>query len=160
MTQLHISLLLCFAMLASAAVAAAGTVEERGSMMAVSGVYSVTFNLNILSTLPAGSMITCRARIAPNPGRLDPRNRPPAELPAQAEGRVALNGPTAACTAEIPFAWTVASAQGGVVLSYEIDAVSGSAGAPLLVRSSARQNISAPLPVSGGSANLSLNVGL
>ena len=160
MARFRTSLLVCFALLAVQVGWAASVPREHSPMTAVSGVYSVTFNLNILSTLPAGSMITCRARIAPNPGRLDPRNRPPAELPAQAEGRVALNGPTAACTAEIPFAWTVASAQGGVVLSYEIDAVSGSAGAPLLVRSSARQNISAPLPVSGGSANLSLNVGL
>jgi hypothetical protein len=160
MARLHIPLLLCLALLTSAAGATAGTVDERGSMMAVSGVYSVTFNLNILSTLPAGSLITCRARIAPNPGRLDPRNQRLAELPAQAEGRVALTGSTAACTAEIPFAWTVASAQGGVVLSYEIDAVSGSGGGPLVVRSSARQNISAPSPASSGSANLSLNVDL
>jgi hypothetical protein len=46
------------------------------------------------------------------------------------------------------------------VLRYEIEAVSGSGAAPVLVRSSARQKISAAFPALGGSANLSLNVGL
>jgi hypothetical protein len=160
MARLHIPLLLCFALLVSATDAAAGTVEERGSSMAVSGVYSVTFNLNILSTLPAGTMITCRVQIAPNQGGLELGNRQLAALPAAAVGRVVVTGSKATCATEIPFAWTVMGAQGGVVLRYEIEAVSGSGAAPVLVRSSARQKISAAFPALGGSANLSLNVGL
>jgi hypothetical protein len=159
MARLHVPLLLCFALLASATEAAAGTVEERANSTTVSGVYSVTFNLNILSTLPAGTMITCRVQIAPNQGGLDPRNRQLAAPPVAAVGRVAVNGPKATCAAEIPFAWTVTGAQGGVLLRYEIEAVSGSEALPL-VRSSARQNVSVAFPTSGGSTNLSLNVAL
>jgi hypothetical protein len=160
MAQIRVPLLLCFALLASAAGAAAGTLEERGTPTTVSGVYSVTFNLNILSTLPAGTMITCRAQIAPNQAGLDLRNRTLAARPAAAAGRVAVTGSTATCMAEIPFAWTVANARGGVILRYEIEAVSGSGVAPPQVRSSARQNIGAAFPASGRSARLSLNVAL
>jgi hypothetical protein len=46
----------------------------------------------------------------------------------------------------------------GVVLSYQIDAVSHAGPAPLLIRSSARQNISAPFPVQGGNTSLSFNL--
>jgi hypothetical protein len=160
MTRLNIPLLFCLAVLASATGAAAGTVEERGNTVSLNGVYSVSFNLNILSAMPAGTLITCRVQIAPNQEGLDPRNRQLAAVPASAAGRVVLTGSTATCTAEIPFAWTVESARGGVVLRYEIEAVSGSGTAPLLVRSSEQQNIGAAFPTSGGSASLRLNVGL
>jgi hypothetical protein len=160
MAQIRVPLLLCVALLASATGAVAGTVEERGTPTAVSGVYSITFNLNILSTLPAGTMITCRAQIAPNQAGLDLRNRQLAARPVAAVGRVAVTGPKATCAAEIPFAWTVTGTQGGVVLRYEIEAVSGSGVAPPQVRSSARQNIGTAFPASGGNARLSLNVAL
>jgi hypothetical protein len=140
MLRLHISLLLGLALLAPAA--------------EVSGVYSVTFHLNLTSLLPAGTMIACRARIAPEQGGLNLRNQQLAAFPAGAEGRVVVNGPTADCAADIPFAWTLAGARGGLLLSYEIDAVSRSGA----IRSSARQNIRAAFPASGGSASLNLNV--
>jgi hypothetical protein len=154
MARLQVPLLLCFALLASATGAAAGTLEERGTSTTVSGVYSVTFNLSILSTLPAGTMITCRAQVSPNQGGPDLRNRQLAARSVAAVGRVAATGPKATCAAEIPFAWTVTGKQVGVVLRYEIEAVSGSGVAPLQVRSSAA------FPASGGSARLSLNVAL
>jgi hypothetical protein len=154
MARLRVPLLLCFALLASATGAVAGTVEERGTSTTVSGVYSVTFNLSILSTLPAGTMITCRAQISPNQGGRDLRNGQPSAIPASVVGRVALTGSKATCAAEIPFAWTVTGAQGGLMLRYEIEAVSGSGVAPLQVRSSTA------FPASAGSARLSLNVAL
>jgi hypothetical protein len=67
-------------------------------------------------------------------------------------------GSTASCATEIPFSWTLTGAEGGVVLSYQIDAVSNSGSAPLLVRSSAGQNIAAALPAAGRNASLSLNL--
>ena len=131
----------------------------------VSGVYVVTFNLRIDSTLPAGTTITCRARIVPSQGGsqgdLDLRNQQFAAFPVgTAVGRAAVTGAMATCAAEIPFSWTVTSGQGGVMLSYEIDAVTTSGSAPMLLRRSASQGISTTFPASGGSTSLSLNVAL
>lgn len=160
MARGRICLLLCFALLASAA-AATWAQQQRANSTTVSGTYSVVFNLNLLSTLPAGTTITCRARIAPNPGGLDQGNSQGSAAPVETAAGVALvTGSTATCAAEIPFSWTVESARGGVALSYEIDAFSNAGGAPFLVRSSARQGIGAPFPAAGGSANLSFNVTL
>jgi hypothetical protein len=69
-----------------------------------------------------------------------------------------VTGSKATCAAEIPFAWTVESARGGVVLSYEIDAVSSAGAGSLLLRSTARQGIGAALPAAGETASLSLSV--
>jgi hypothetical protein len=127
----------------------------------VSGVYAVTFNLRIASTLPAGTTITCRARIVPSQGDLDLRNQQFAAFPVgTAAGRVAVTGSTATCAAEIPFSWTVTSGQGGLMLSYEIDVVTTSGSAPMLLRRSASQGISTAFPASGGSTSLSLNVAI
>ena len=158
MARIRISLLLCLALLATAASAAAGTLEERDAPTAVSGIYSVTFNLSILSTLPTNSTITCRARIESNQAGRNLRNQPLAAASAQTVGLAAVTGSTAICAAEIPFSWTVANAAGGAVLSYEIDVVSHAGGAPLLLKRHARQGISATLPAPGGSANLRFNV--
>jgi hypothetical protein len=158
MAYIRILLLLCLALLAPVSALAAGSAEVRGLWTMVSGVYLVTFHLNILSTLPVGSTITCRARITPNPAGLDLRNPQQSVAPAAAAGQATVTGPTATCAAEIPFAWTLASGQasgqGGMVLSYEIEAVSNSGSVPMLVRSSAGQSIGAALPISSLSLNL------
>jgi hypothetical protein len=156
MARVHICRLLCIALLASTAADALG---QPASSMTVSGVYALTFNLSILSTLPTGTTVTCRARIAPNPGELDLGN--PRLVAVQVEtaaGVAAVNGSTVTCATEIPFSWTVMSAQGGVVLSYEIDAVSSAGLAPLLLRSSARQGIGAAFPPAGETTSLSFNI--
>lgn len=151
-----ISLLLCTALLASTAASAQGGPNRPA---AVSGVYSIVFNLNILSTLPAKTTITCKAQIAPNQEGPELGNPHPAQGPVEtAAGMALVTGPKATCAVKIPFAWTVTGAQGGVALSYEIDAVSHAEAAPLLVRSSARQNICAAFPASGGEASLSFNL--
>jgi len=51
-------------------------------------------------------------------------NSQPAAFPVAAAGLATVTGSTATCVAEIPFSWTVENARGGVLLSYEIDAVS------------------------------------
>lgn len=159
MARVRFPMLLCFALLSAGAAQAANVPEDRGAPATVSGVYSVTFNLSIASTLPAGTTITCRAQIAPNQGGLNLLNPQLVAVPVgTAAGLAAVTGSMATCAAEIPFSWTVTSPQGGVMLSYEIDAVSGSGSAPLLVRRSAQQNIGAAFPASGGSARLSLNL--
>jgi hypothetical protein len=159
MARVHISMLLCVALLASAASAAMGAPVQRTASTIVSGVYSVIFNLDIASTLPAGTTITCRARIMPNSGPLDLGNPQLSATSVEtAAGMATVTGSTATCAAEIPFAWTVESARGGVVLSYEIDAVSNSGAAPQLVRSSGRQGIGAALPAAGQTARLTFYV--
>jgi hypothetical protein len=155
MARVRISLLLCLALLASAVASAQ---KDRGNPTAVSGVYSVTFNLSILSTLPTETTMTCQAQIAPHPG-VGLGNRRQALGPVEtAAGIAAITGPKATCAVKIPFAWTVTGMLNGVVLSYQIDAVSHAGPAPLLIRSSARQNISAPFPVQGGNTSLSFNL--
>jgi hypothetical protein len=159
MVRLRIPMLLCAALLVSAAVPAVGAPEQRASSTTVNGVYSITFNLNIASSLPAGTTITCRAQMVPGQGGLNLGNPQLAATPVEtAAGVATVAGSTAICAAEIPFSWTVTSAQGGVMLSYEIDAVSSSGSTPLLVRSSARQGIGAAFPAAGETASLSFNV--
>ena len=164
MLPIRTPLLLCVALLTSASALAAGVPELRGSPTTISGIYSLTFNVRIASTLPAGTTIICRARIAPNqagPNQagIDLRNQ---QLPASPVGTVtrfaAVTGPTVTCTEEIPFSWTVLSARGGVVLSYEIDAVGNAGSVPSLVKSSGPQNLGVNYPAPGGRANLSFNL--
>ena len=157
MAHIRTSLLLCLALLAWSAASAVGLPLQHGGPMAVSGVYSVTFRLNLASTLPAGSIITCRARLAPIPSGLDLRNEQLGATPVAA-GQTGVTGSTATCAAEIPFSWTVTSPPGGVALFYEIDAVSPQGAASILLRSSAQRQISAAFPAAGGSANLTLSL--
>ncbi len=162
MARMRTPLLLGLALLApvsaraAGAALAAGTAELRGPSTMVSGVYLVTFHLNIVSELPAGSTITCRARITPNPAGLDLRNPQPSVTTAVAVGQAAVTGPTATCAAEIPFAWTLASGQNGLMLNYEIDAVSNSGSVPVVLRSSSGQSIGVVLAASGANLDLSL----
>jgi hypothetical protein len=159
MSRTHISSLLCVAVLTSASALAAGVPELRGSPTQVNGVYSLTFNLSLGSPLPAGSTITCRARIAPNQAGLDLRNQQLPAVPVAAVAGVArVTGSTATCMEEIPFSWTLYGARGGAILSYEIDAVSDSGSIPLLIKTSGPQNVGVALPASGGRARLSFNL--
>ena len=161
MARIRIFLLLCVALLAlaSSSASAAGVPELRGSSLTVSGVYALNFNLNIASALPAGTTITCRAQIVPNQAGAELPNQQLALIPVRTvSGMASVTGSTANCAAEIPFSWTVMSARGGVILSYEIDAVSNSGSIPLVVRRSAQQNIPVAFPASGGSARLSFNL--
>ena len=159
MARIRTPLLLCIALLTSASALAAGVPELRGSSFSLTGVYSLTFNLNIASTLPAGTTIICRARIVPNQGGVDLRGQQTTATPVgTATGLAAVNGSTANCATEIPFSWTVTGARDGVVLSYEIEAVTNSGSFPLLIRRSGQQNVGVAFPASGGSARLSFNL--
>jgi hypothetical protein len=156
MARVRIPMLLCVALLASVFASAADVPKLRGSLTAVSGVYSLTFNLNLATQLPAGTTITCRAQVVPNQPAIDSGNRQPAVVPVRATaGQASVAGPNATCATEIPFSWTVTSERGGAVLSYEIDAVNNSGSVPLVVWSSGRQNVGLALPGFGGSTNLS-----
>jgi hypothetical protein len=161
MKRLRISQTLLAALLASAVAGAAPAagISGRAAPAALNGVYSVTFNLQILTPLPAETTITCRTRIAPNPNGLELNSSQLVSILVEtATGLAVVNGSTATCATEIPFSWTLTSALGGIVLSYEIDAVSNARSGPVLLKSSVRQGIGAAFPVSSGSANLVVNL--
>jgi hypothetical protein len=133
--------------------------DARGaeSPLAVSGSYSVSFNVNLDAVAPAGTAILCRARIAPNLPSF--QNLSQKMVPVEsATGVATVSGNTANCSVQIPFSWAVSDPRSGVTLSYEIDAVSGAAARPTPVR--ARQAIGVAYPATGGTANLVVNVRL
>ncbi len=156
---LFLPMLLLFALLAPTAARSAPVTEHRGGGPAqVSGVYSVTFNLTIASTLPAGATITCKAQIVPSQTGFMGLNSQAAIPVETATGVATVTGSTATCAVEIPFSWTVNGAQNGASLSYEIDAVNISGSLPVLLRTSAQQGVSEAYPATGATSNLSFNV--
>jgi hypothetical protein len=159
MLRSRIPVVLLLASLASAPAWSRPVADHRGAPTAVSGAYSITFNLNIESTLPANSTITCKAQIVPAGANLNSFNSQFAAVPLESAGGVAsVTGSTATCVVEIPFSWTVDSSRGGVSLSYEIDADNAPGVLPAVVRTSAQQGIAETYPTSGGTSAVSFNV--
>jgi hypothetical protein len=155
MKRARISQILLPVLLVSAAMWAAPAVDQdRGAApLAVSGVYLVTFNVQVGSVPAAGGTIFCRAKIAPNLPGFD--NRGQRLVPVEsARGVVTYMGSSANCAVEIPFSWTVTDTETGVVMSYEIDALSG----PGVAAVRTRQGIGLAYPRMGGAANVRLNV--
>jgi hypothetical protein len=160
MKRARIAQIPLLALLASAAVWAAPAADQRSGAApaAVSGVYAVTFNVNLGSVAAAAGTVSCRARIAPNPRAFENTNRgvvpvesAPRVVAAAGSGRV---GSPILCSVEIPFAWTVSDQSSGVALSYEIEAVSGSG----VAAARTGQGIAVAYPEPGGTASVRLNV--
>ncbi|MGD0938833.1 MAG: hypothetical protein ABR905_03905 [Terracidiphilus sp.] len=159
MSPIRILSLLCVALLIPASAVAAGVPELSGSPATVSGVYSLTFNLRFATALPAGTTIVCRARIAPNAGVTDPWGQHFPAIPVKTVIKLAgVTGSTATCAQEIPIFWASANARNGAVLSYEIDAVSGSGSTPLPIKTSGLQTVGVALPAPAGRAGLSFDL--
>ena len=154
MTRACVSMLLGSALLTPGAALAA----DPSTPSAVSGSYAVHFNINIASTLPAGAVIVCKARIAPNLQGLLSLALPDAAPVQTAAGVATVSGSTATCAVEIPFSWTVRNSRGGVALSYEIEAVDASGSLPVLLRATSSQGVAAAYPSTGSTANLNFNV--
>jgi hypothetical protein len=159
MYRARIAVLLLIASLASTAAWSRPVAEHRGaSPTAVSGVYSITFNLNIASTLPANSTITCKAQIAPAGSSFEGFTSQAGAPYESATGVATVTGSTASCAIEIPFSWSVQSVRGGVALSYELDAINAAGSLPAVVRTSILENVQEPYPASGGTSSLTFNV--
>ncbi|HEY1901747.1 MAG TPA: hypothetical protein VGG56_04915 [Terracidiphilus sp.] len=131
---------------------AADTYSGAASQTA-SGAYAVTFHVTVAPSVPDGSTIACKARIAPmllvleNPGS--------AAVPVEsAQGIATVIGSTADCMVQLPFAFAVADAANGAALSCQIEAYT-SAG-PIFLRS--QQDIAVPYPQAGATANLLLDL--
>jgi hypothetical protein len=158
MLRSRIPVVLLLASLVSAPAWSRPVAEHRGAPTAVSGVYSITFNLNIESTLPANSTITCKAQIVPAGANMNSFNFQYAAIPLEsASGVASVTGSTATCVVEIPFSWTVESTR-GVSLSYEVDADNAPGALPAVVRTSTQQGIAESYPSSGGTSAVSFNV--
>jgi hypothetical protein len=155
MRRARIPQILLLALLASDALWAAPAADQRGgaALVAVGGVYLVTFNVQLGSVPAAGGTILCRAKIAPNLLGFD--NPAQGMAPAEsAQGVVTFIGASANCTVEIPFSWMVVDTRDGVAMSYEIDALSGSGVAAVRTQ----QGIGLAYPRMGGAASVRLNV--
>ena len=133
---------------------------ERGpgsQSTSVSGVYQVTLNLTVASTLPANSTVVCKAAIAP--ALRGNASFSPAALPLETAASVAqITGGTATCMVEIPFSWTLSGTSSGAALSFEVDAVNSGGALPAVLRSSVQQGIQEPYPAQGGTSNLIFNL--
>jgi hypothetical protein len=149
----HIPVFVLLALLVTVTALAAPAPEHRGAPTAVSGTYSVTFTLNIASTLPASAAITCKVQVAPIQSL--EQMVPPTE---SATGIATFTGSSGTCAVEIPFSWTLSSPKQEAALSYEIDAFNAQGSLPAVVRTSLQQGIAVPLPASGGTASVALNV--
>lgn len=155
----RVALFLLAASLATASAIAGPVANHRGgNSTTVSGVYSIVFNLNIQSALPANSAILCKVQIAPlnnSESTYGGQSISPVE---SAAGVAVITGSSATCTVEIPFSWTVETTRNGIALGYQIDAVNASGSLPAVVRTSIQQGIAEPYPSSGGSPSTTYNV--
>jgi hypothetical protein len=139
------------ALLAFPALWAAPAADPRGGAapIGVNGVYAITFNVKTPANLPLGATILCRARVAPHTPSLENLR-----LTATPEvvGQASVVGSTANCHVQVPFAWVVNDYQGGVAVSYEIDAISRAGALPVSVL---RQTASiASYPAAGSATSL------
>ena len=127
--------------------------RDAAAPVAVSGAFSLVFNVNFALPVPAGATLLCRARIAPGPFSLE--NWP--AVPVQtAIGQGGITGPKATCRVEMPFSWKVLHAQSGVALSYQIEVESAAGALPAAIR--AEQQVGAAYPAPGSTASVVFNV--
>ena len=155
MRRVRTPVLSLFALLVSAAVCAAPVADPRGGVapVAVNGLYVLTFSVKVPVKLPPGATILCKARVAPHTPSLDSFRL---SATPEATGQANVIGSTANCLVQLPFSWVIYDMQGGVALSYEIDAVSGAGAFPLAVLR--QDGIVAAYPAAGTSANLSFQL--
>jgi hypothetical protein len=163
MKRARIPQTLLAALLASAAAGAAPIAETHGGAapLAFNGLYLVTFTVNAGAALAPGSTILCKAKAAPSTGPLDEFQwkATPVASGIATVNRSRATGATgswANCTVEVPFYWAASETQGGAVLSYEIDLVSGAGDSAEPLRR--QEAVSLPYPAPGGSARLSFDV--
>lgn len=140
----------------SLATHACGGPAEGNAPVAVFNSF-VELRFNIASSLPAGSILTCKAEIVP--GDVDGPDRVFATI-GRANGATTLRGTTippgsaGLCALEIPFSWAGNRVPHILLLRYEIDAV-GPTG--LIVLQKGRSSAIHLSPLSSGQT-VNLNV--
>ena len=120
MAHTRTSLLLSLVLLARTAASAAGLpLDTSAAPIAVSGVYSVTFHLNLAPRLcQPGSILDLPGAHGADSQEVLTCGIEQLGATPVAAGQASVTGSTATCAAEIPFSWTVTSPPGGVALFY------------------------------------------
>lgn len=155
MNRVHTPQTLPLLLMVTAAVWAAHATEKiSGAAPATTnGAYAVTFRVKAPTTVSSGSIVTCKARIAPRLSALDSLTGQTA--PAQsAQGVATLVGASANCTVVLPFSFAGVDPRDKASLSYEIDAANGSG----LEAVRKQDGIAVPYPQAGGIASVRLDV--
>ena len=116
-------------------------------------VYQVNFNVRLSDAIPAGSVITCRARIAPDlaagrPGALAPTAGTAASV-------ATVTGSVAHCALEFPVTWAAVDARRAALLSYEVEAET-----PTARRTVSGPEMELPRPPADGAERLNLSLTL
>ncbi len=144
---------LCLIMLASVLglTDRAWAAAPGGGAPPASGVFLAHINLSVASTLPAGSIILCKGELVFGSSELNGGNSQPWPAPlAEEAGTTVLRGSTAECALEIPFSWTGNRVPSDVAVCYEIDAISGPGGLPVVLAKGTHPGILiAPSPTRG-----------
>lgn len=155
MNRFKLTKTLVLVVLAAAAAwaAQAADLSSKGAAAAARGAYAVTFHIKAPTTVPDGATVTCKARVTPNIPALQNVMGDPVAVESVA-GTAKVANSSASCTVELPVSLAVSNLQNGALLSYEIDAYTGSA--PVFAR--AQQGIILSSPRSGGVTALTLDV--
>jgi hypothetical protein len=101
---------------------------------AASPVFFVQFNVSVGPSLPAGSIILCKAELVPGANELDrATSRRWPTLHGQVTSATVLRGPAAECALEIPFSWTGNAGPDEIAMHYEIDAIGRPGALPVVL---------------------------
>lgn len=116
-------------------------------------VYRINFDVRLGEAIPAGALVTCKAKIVPELAA----GRPglPVPMVATATGVATVTGSVAHCMVEVPPTWAAADAHRAALLSYEVDAAT-----PGAVHSVAGQDMELPSVPAGETERLNLSLTL
>ncbi len=107
-----------------------------------SAVFFVQFNLSVGATLPAGSIILCKAELVPGSSEFDRAAGGRWPIPhRQVTNATVLLGSAAECALEIPFSWTGNADPGEIAMHYEIDAIARPGTLPVVLAKGVRMGI-------------------
>ena len=114
----------------------------------------IRLNVHLYTTLPAGSMVVCKAELVPE--TVSPGGNRQDFVLGFAAGAASLQGSSGICMVEIPLCWTGNGLPSSVTLRFEVDAETRP-GAPLVVLR--RGFLRAPAGSDAAYPTLSLNLG-
>jgi hypothetical protein len=156
MKTLRSSRILALLLLVSAAFIGANAANQNSgaAQPAAKGAYTVTFHVNMPTTVPDGATISCKASIAPQPTVFEHFTRRHTATAQSTTGFANVANNSATCTVAAPFAFKVADPLAGAAISYEIEAYTSTG--PVFARR--QQGIPVAYPQPGSTSSLPLDV--
>ncbi|HUD55326.1 MAG TPA: hypothetical protein VMR02_08875 [Terracidiphilus sp.] len=125
---------------------------------AASPVFFVQFNVSVGPSLPAGSIILCKAELVPGSNELDrATSRRWPTLHGQVTSATVLRGPATECALEIPFSWTGNAGPDEIAMHYEIDAIGHPGALPVVLAEGVRTGIRIAGPPAASFVRLGFN---